>query len=224
MIKKHLSLISLTSSVFMLTFSACSHEQNTGQNTIEQSENKTIVTGSEDTNEMIKLSKGDQAPLFEGVDQNGENINLAELLKKGPAVLIFYRGQWCPVCSKHLSGLQDSLQMILDKGASVIAVSPEKTENIKKIIEKTNATFPILYDEGYKIMNAYGVAYKETAENVEKYNTYLNADLGNANWDGSNTLPVPATYVIGVDGKIKYVHFNPDYTDRASISEILKQL
>ncbi|MCH7763804.1 MAG: AhpC/TSA family protein [Candidatus Marinimicrobia bacterium] len=173
---------------------------------------------------MIKLSKGDRAPLFEGVDQNGENINLAELLEKGSAVLIFYRGQWCPFCSKHLSELQDSLQMILDKGVSVIAVSPEKTENIKKTILKTNATFPILYDEGYKIMNAYGVAYIETTENVEKYNSYLKADLENANWDGSNTLPIPATYVIGVDGKIKYVHFNPDYKDRTSVSEILKQL
>ena len=114
--------------------------------------------------------------------------------------------------------------MILDKGVSVIAVSPEKTENIKKTILKTNATFPILYDEGYKIMKAYGVAYIETTENVEKYNTYLKADLGNANWDGSNTLPIPATYIIGVDGKIKYVHFNPDYKDRTSVSEILKQL
>ncbi|MCH8318904.1 MAG: AhpC/TSA family protein [Bacteroidetes bacterium] len=208
----------------VLLFSACSHEQNTEKNSNEKPENRIIVTEIKNTNEMITLSKGDQAPLFEGVDQNGNNIKLTELLEKGPAVLIFYRGQWCPVCSKHLSELQDSLQMILDKEASVIAVSPEKTENIKKTIEKTNATFPILYDEGYKIMNAYGVAYQETAENVEKYNNYLNADLENANWDDNNTLPVPATYVIGVDGKIKYVHFNPDYTDRASISEILKQL
>ena len=209
----------------MLLCSDCSQEQNIEQRHNEKQENKTTLsTRNKNTNEMIKLSKGDQAPFFEGVDQNGNNIKLVELLEKGPAVLIFYRGQWCTICSKHLSELQDSLQMILDKGASVIAVSPEKTENVKKIIEKTNATFPILYDEGYKIMNAYGVAYKETAENVKKYNTYLNADLENANWDGSNTLPVPATYVIGVDGKIKYVHFNHDYTDRASISDILKHL
>ncbi|MCH7612954.1 MAG: AhpC/TSA family protein [Candidatus Marinimicrobia bacterium] len=214
----------ISSLLIVLICSACSKKKNTEQIHNERPENKTIVTDTYDNNQMIKLSKGDRAPLFEGVDQNGENINLAELLEKGSAVLIFYRGQWCPFCSKHLSELQDSLQMILDKGVSVIAVSPEKTENIKKTILKTNATFPILYDEGYKIMNAYGVAYKETTENVEKYNTYLKADLENANWDGSNTLPVPATYVIGVDGKIKYVHFNPDYKDRASVSEILKQL
>ena len=214
--------ISVLSILFLC--SACYQEQNTPKHQIETPENKTIAIDDQNTNKMIKLLNGDEAPLFEGTDQNGNNIKLTELLEKGPVVLVFYRGQWCPICSRHLSELQDSLQIILDKGASVIDVSPEKPGNVKKTIEKTNVTFPVLYDEGYKIMKAYGVAYKETDENVEKYNNYLKADLKNANWDGSNTLPVPATYVIGTDGKIKYVHFNPDYTDRASVSEILKQL
>ncbi|MBD3631314.1 peroxiredoxin-like family protein [Cyclobacterium sp.] len=173
---------------------------------------------------MKALSVGSVAPNFMGVDQNAQNINLNDLLNKGPVVLIFYRGQWCPICKKHLSKLQDELQTVLDRGASVIAVTPERQEYIQKTIVKTNITFPVIYDEGYKIMNAYGVSYK--MKNTEAFiiNTMLGASLKKANWDDSNTLPVPATYIIGIDGIIKYVHFNPDYKKRASVNEILKQL
>lgn len=175
-------------------------------------------------NAQTVAPKGSVAPRFTGTDQNGKAIDLNKLLEKGPVVLIFYRGQWCPLCNKHLSKLQNELQKILDKGASVIAVTPEKQENIQKTIVKTSVTFPIIYDEGYKIMNAYGVAFHPKKSEVLMYNTMLGAKLKNANWDNSNTLPVPATYIIGTDGKIKYVHFNPDYKERASIDEILKNL
>ncbi|MCH8318549.1 MAG: AhpC/TSA family protein [Bacteroidetes bacterium] len=173
---------------------------------------------------MKPLSIGDTAPSFEGKDQNGNKIILSEMLKKGKVVLIFYRGQWCPVCNRHLSQLQDSLQMVLDKGAAVIAVTPERQEYIQKMIVKTNVTFPIIYDEEYRIMNAYGVAFRQKKVEVFIYNTMLGAKLKKANWDESNTLPVPATYIIDIDGKIKYAHFNPDYKKRASVKDILKNL
>lgn len=175
-------------------------------------------------NSMKALSIGDTAPSFEGKDQNGNKIILSEMLKKGKVVLIFYRGQWCPVCNRHLSQLQDSLQMVLDKGAAVIAVTPERQEYIQKMIVKTNVAFPIIYDEEYRIMNAYGVAFKPKKVEVFIYNTMLGAKLKKANWDESNTLPVPATYIIDIDGKIKYAHFNPDYKKRASVKDILKNL
>jgi peroxiredoxin len=80
----------------------------------------------------------------------GMRSGLKDLLKEGKVVLVFYRGEWCPYCNKELSRLQDSLQLIKDKGATLVAVSPEKPENVLKTVEKTKAEYSILYDEGFE--------------------------------------------------------------------------
>ena len=112
-----------------------------------------------------------KAPDFKGKDQDGNEIRLKDLLKKGKVVLVFYRGQWCPYCNKALSRLQDSLQFIIDKGASLVAVSPEKPENVKLMVEKTKASYPVLHDEGLKIMKAYDVEF-EMEENTSIMNAF----------------------------------------------------
>src|SRR4029077_2245810 len=91
-----------------------------------------------------------KAPDFKAADQFGKEIRLKDVLKKGKVVLVFYRGEWCPYCNRELAHLQDSLQMITDKGATVIAVTPEKPENIQKTVEKTKAGYSILCDVGLK--------------------------------------------------------------------------
>ena len=82
-------------------------------------------------NDAKGLSLGDHAPDFTAIDKDGKNYSLNDKLKTGPVVLIFYRGFWCPYCNKHLSSVQDSLKLIYDKGASVVAVSPEKPEYLQ---------------------------------------------------------------------------------------------
>ena len=77
------------------------------------------------------------APDFTAKDQSGAVINLKEKLKKGPVVLIFYRGYWCPYCSKQLKKLEDSLLQITNKGATLIAITPEQSENIRMSVEKS---------------------------------------------------------------------------------------
>ena len=99
-----------------------------------------------------------KAPDFKAKDQNGVDINLKDIRKKGPVVIIFYRGNWCPYCNKELTRLQDSLQLITEKGAQVIAVTPEASEGIGKTIEKTKASFSIVHDEEMKI--AKGLCFK----------------------------------------------------------------
>ncbi|MCI0751505.1 MAG: peroxiredoxin family protein, partial [Flammeovirgaceae bacterium] len=101
----------------------------------------------------------DQAPDFKAIDQNGKPVELKSLLSKGPVVLVFYRGQWCPYCNRYLSALEDSLSIITSKGATVVAVTPEIQENISKTVEKSKASFPILHDEDLTIMKNYKVAF-----------------------------------------------------------------
>jgi peroxiredoxin len=165
-----------------------------------------------------------KAPDFTAKDQNGNEIRLKDLLKKGKVVLVFYRGQWCPYCNKYLSRLEDSLQFIKDKGATLVAVTPELPENVNKTIEKTKAEYSILYDEGLKIMKAYDVEF-EVPENVlSRYrNSGLRIDENNGPKNG-NFLPVPATYVIDKESTIKYRFFQADYKKRPSIKEILENL
>jgi peroxiredoxin len=165
-----------------------------------------------------------KAPNFKAKDQNGKEVELKDLLKKGKVVLIFYRGQWCPYCNMFLKKLEDSLQLIKDKGATVIAITPELPENITKTIEKTKADYPILYDEDLKIMKAYDVEF-EVPENVlTRYrNSGIKIDENNGKKNG-NFLPIPATYVIDKESNITYRFFQPDYKRRPSVKEILNNL
>ena len=173
--------------------------------------------------EVKGLSVGTKAPDFEGKDQNGKQIKLSEQLKNGPVVLMFYRGQWCPYCNRILKKMEDSLAMIKNKGALVITVSPETEDAIKQTIAKTNATYSLMNDAGLKIMKGYDVAYKVDDKIVEKYKGY-GIDFNKSNGTNGAYLPVPATYIIGTDGMIKYVYFNRDYKERASVKEILDNL
>ena len=106
------------------------------------------------------MKPGGKAPLFTATDLHDEPYALADALKNGPVVLIFYRGQWCPICNMHLKALQEKLPEIYRRGAMVVAVSPEKSEFLKRTAEKTGAEFTLLFDEGYKIADAFDVTFQ----------------------------------------------------------------
>jgi peroxiredoxin len=164
-----------------------------------------------------------KAPDFKAKDQNGNPLRLKDLLKEGKVVLVFYRGNWCPYCNRELSRLQDSLQLIKDKGATLIAVSPEKPEGIAKTIEKTKAAFPIVYDEGLKIMKAYEVEFEVPENTITRYRN-SGLDIEKNNGPNGKYLPVPAIYIIDKESTITYRFFEPDYKKRPSVLEILKNL
>lgn len=169
------------------------------------------------------LNVNDKAPEFSAKNQDGKAISLKEKLKTGPVVLVFYRGQWCPYCNRELKNLQDSLSLITAKGATLIAVTPEKPENINKTIEKTKAAYPVLFDEGLKIMKSYDVAFAVDAKTIEKYKGY-GIDFNEANGNNGANLPVPAVYIINKKGEIIYKYFDADYRKRPSVKDLLDQL
>ncbi|MBW6489944.1 MAG: AhpC/TSA family protein [Lentimicrobium sp.] len=181
------------------------------------SQNKTLK-------EAKGLAVGDHVEDFSAINQKGETFILSEALKQGPVVLIFYRGQWCPVCNRHLGQVQDSLQEIQKHGASVVAISPEKPEYSTKTVEKTQASFSLLYDENYVIANQFDVTFSPDSLTKVMYNVMLGANLKNAHSDDSQRLPIPATFIIGKDQKIAWRQFDPDYKKRSSIAEIIKYL
>jgi peroxiredoxin len=170
------------------------------------------------------LKTGEQAPAFTAKDNQGKTLDLKALLKTYKAVvLFFYRGQWCPYCNKQMSHLQDSLQLLTDKGAYVVGVTPETNENIGKTVEKTKASFSLVHDEDYKIMKAYKVNYVVEDAMLTRLKGY-GIDLEKNNGNTDHVLPVPATYIIGKNGKLLFAHFDKDYTKRASVKSMLEVL
>ena len=179
------------------------------------------VAGAQEAPEGLFIAS--KAPDFKAKDQNGKEVRLKDLLKQGKVVLVFYRGYWCPYCNKELSRLQDSLQLIKDKGATLIAISPEKPENITKTVEKTKAEYSILYDEGLKIMKAYEVEFEVPENTITRYRN-SGIDLEKNNGGNGKYLPVPAIYIIDKESTVTYRFFEPDYKKRPSVLEILKNL
>jgi len=170
------------------------------------------------------LNIGEIAPLIVGIDQFDKSINSQEILKEQKIMLVFYRGYWCPYCKKHLASLQENLEALTKKGLFVIVVTPEKVEKTQQTSKELNATFSIIHDKDNIIMNDYKVAFDVNKQNVTSYFGFTRKKIAEYNENNNNTLPVPATYLIDSDGKIKYVHYNPDHHERSDFKEIIKLL
>ncbi len=170
----------------------------------------------------VGLAVGAAAPNFSLKDQAGKVFTFDAQSMKETVVLFFYRGQWCPYCNKQIKSLQDSLMAIKAKGATVVAITPETDDNVKKTIEKTKAGFPILADAGLNVMKLYDVNFAVDAGTIEKYKKY-GIDFEKANGANGANLPVPAMYIIK-NGKVSWRYFDENYSKRPNVSDILQQL
>ena len=185
---------------------------------------KAMAQDTRSVEDALGLAVGVKAPDFQAMDADSITFKLAAALENGPVVMIFYRGEWCPICSKHLASVQDSLKLITDRGATVVAVSPQKPEYLNKMADKTGATFRLLYDDGYSISDAFDVTFTPEGRKLFSYNKFLNAKLKESQSDDSQRLPIPATYIIDRDGMIVWRQFDPNYKNRSSIKDILEHL
>jgi peroxiredoxin len=128
------------------------------------------------------------------------------LLAKGPVVISFYRGEWCPFCNIELRGLQDALPRMQELGATLVAVSPEKPDHGIVATEKNRLTSPVLSDLGNAVAKQFGIVFqigdelKDFSKNVFKNNIALR------NGEESYELPVPATFVIETTGVARFAH------------------
>lgn len=188
-----------------------------------QSYSRFGIEASED-NIPEGLTVNSIAPDFIAKNQYSKEILLYDILKKQKVVLFFYRGNWCPFCNVYLRDMQDSLHLILDKNAAVIAVSPESTENLQHTVNKYQLGFNVIHDPDNRIMKAYKVLFNVTGFYRTKIKVGEFINLAEFNDQDKARLPVPATYVIDNDKRIVYAYFNIDFRYRAPVSEILKHL
>jgi peroxiredoxin len=167
-------------------------------------------------------NSGDNAPNFTLKNATGKEVQLNDYLKKGPVVLTWYRGGWCPYCNMTLHYLQEQLPNIQLKGANLLALTPEMPDKSMSTVEKHQLQFEVLSDIGNKVAKQYGIVFKLTDAVADTYQKGF--DLHGFNGDESDELPLAATYVIDQNGVIVYTFLDAEYTNRAEAKDILAAL
>jgi peroxiredoxin len=175
-----------------------------------------------DTQDTVTpLAVGSAAPTAMVKTAAGEAVDLGELVRAKPTILIFYRGGWCPYCNTHLAELQTIEPELMTLGYQIVAVSPDRPEAMPPTTEKNHLSYRLLSDRQMNASAAYGIAFTVPDEIRTKYAKW-NIDLAPVPADESlRWLPVPSVFVIGGDGTVRFVHSNPDYKVRMETTTLL---
>ena len=166
---------------------------------------------------------GDRAPDFALPDQLGRQVSLAGELDQGPVVLIFYRGEWCPYCNAMLRTYGLRAADFSQRGARLVAVSPQTPDNSLTMAEKHSLEFPVLSDEGGEVIGIYGLKY-DVDEPTQSLLEGVGVDVAKFNGKGGWILPAPAVFVIDRKRIVRFAGANGDFTQRVEPDEALAAL
>lgn len=167
------------------------------------------------------LKPGGQAADFSLKNAIGETVTLSEELKKGPVIITWYRGGWCPYCNLALNYMQQYLSDFKAAGAILLAITPEKPDNSLSTKERHELKFEVLSDEENEVARKYGGVH-DLSEKIKGF--YLERGVGEHYAHELNVFPVPATYVIDQDFVVRYAFVESDYRMRAEPEDILDVL
>jgi len=166
---------------------------------------------------------GERAPDFTLTNTQGTLVSLATLLEKGPVVLNFYRGAWCPYCNLELRALQDALPGITAQGASLLSISPNVLEKSAAFAAENPFGFDILSDLDNLVARQYRLVFT-LADQLRPVYREFGIDLPAFDGNDRFELPMPATYVLRPDGIISAGFVHEDYTRRMEPADIIEAL
>jgi len=170
------------------------------------------------------IAVGSRLEDFTLPDATGAEVALGELVADGPAVIVFYRGGWCPYCNLALRTYQAELLPRLEAyGARLVAISPQSPDASLKTRERAELAFDVLSDRGSELARRLGIAF-QPAEDVLAAQRQLGLDLKEVNAGGSADLPMPTVLIVDGDLTVRFVDARPDYTDRTEVPEIIAAL
>jgi peroxiredoxin len=164
---------------------------------------------------------GDTLPSFDLTDAVGKPVSSADLLAKGPILITFYRGSWCPFCNLALKALQKHLDEFQAKGVSLVAISPELPDTALSTREKNELKFQVLSDVGHKYARQLGIVW-QMPDNLRPVFEKLGHDLITRNGDDSFEVPIPATLLVDGKGVVKKTYIEPEYTKRVEPDTVLE--
>jgi peroxiredoxin len=178
----------------------------------------------EASGQVTGLSVGDRAPNFKLRAADGTTVTLYDRLADGPAVLVFYRGEWCPYCNLELRYYQRALPELRNMGADVIAISPQAPDRSIQAIERHEIEFPVLSDEDFAVIEQYGLTINVEGDYRDVMEQGFGRNLAELNADGTWRLPAPGTYVIDRDGTVVAAYASPRYWTRMEPGEVVETL
>jgi peroxiredoxin len=163
---------------------------------------------------------GQEIPKITLTTPAGKTVSLNSLLKEKPTLLVFYRGGWCPYCNTHLAELRKIEQPLKDMGFQIIAVSPDKPEELVKTNEKNELGYTLLSDSKAEGIKQLGLAFELDLLTRTKYKTY-GIDLEKSSGENHHLLPVPAAILVDTDQIVTFTYITPNYKVRADNDVIM---
>jgi peroxiredoxin len=178
-----------------------------------------FATGIEDK----LLKPGDIAPAFALPDANGKLVRSEDLLALGPLVVCFFRGRWCPYCMTELETWRDLFSTVRERGALLVAISPQTVRQNDFTVMQHSLPFPLLRDEGTAVAEKFGAAYP-VPDSMQGYYRSILVNIPFINGEQSWRLPLPATFVVDRDSVIRWSQGHADFRVRPEPAEVLKAL
>jgi peroxiredoxin len=167
---------------------------------------------------------GDTLPDAELLDVHGVSTTLAAARAGRPAVIVLYRGAWCPYCNLALRAYQNDLVPALDqRGVALIAISPQKPDGSMSMQEKNELSFTVLSDPGNQVAAALGVLTAPT-DDARGAQRVIGVALTELNDDGTPGIPMPTVAVVDAAGIINWIDVHPNYTTRTEVADIISAL
>lgn len=179
-----------------------------------------IVNDAKDTR---PFKAGDLVPDVTLQNVEGQKVHLASLYAKQPVVLVFFRGGWCPLCTKHTQELIKAYPEIKKMGAELVGISADNAEHTKDNVSKNSIPFPLLSDADVSVAKAFGLAFRVDDQTLARYQGF-GIDLEKASGYNHHALPVPAVFIVDRRGKIAFAHSNPNYRERLDAKKIIEEL
>ncbi|WP_119419327.1 peroxiredoxin-like family protein [Desertibaculum subflavum] len=169
------------------------------------------------------LQEGETAPDFELPDGEGMRFSLMRALDEGPAVLMFYRGSWCPYCRIALEAYDAAASEFRRRGAALVAISGEHPA-LPEVRERlAHLKLRRLFDFDHRVARLFDLVFPMPDELVA-FSRAAGLDTATIGSSGRWELPLPATYLIGTDGIVDYAHVEADFTQRAEPEEVLARI
>lgn len=169
------------------------------------------------------INTGDLFPDFCLPNSNNETVCLKELLKNGKVIVAFFRGNWCPYCNLELKALQDKLKDIAEHKITLVGISPQTTNYNEELKSNLDLDFELLTDKDNNLAKQLGISFKLHDYVIPVYES-LGIELSEYNGNNDSELPVPAVFVIDINGKIIYKFVDSNYMNRINIQELIEQL
>jgi peroxiredoxin len=167
------------------------------------------------------LKPGDRVPEFVLADENEIQVTSQALLTKGPLIVCFFRGRWCPFDIAQLEATSELLPQVQAAGVSLVAISPQTPHQASLMHHQHKLKFPLLCDKGNQVARQFGLVYRVPDYQQQVYRRSF-VNLPFANGDDSWELPLAATYVVRGDRTIRYARVDVDYRQRPEPLDVLK--